>query len=108
MACQITGRTEGDASIWVFDGPLDTEASQEVNSLVKQAFLGGAKKLIFDLAKVPYVSSMGLGVFANVIKTFPGKVFFAAMQQYVRQTMKLAKFDTIATFAKTVEEALQV
>src|SRR5262245_36292767 len=107
MPCQITGRTEGDAYIWVFDGPLDTEAAQEVGPLVKQSFLGGAKKLIFDLAKVPYVSSMGLGVFANAIKTFPGTVIFAGMQQYVRQTMKLAKFDTIATFARTVDEALQ-
>jgi anti-anti-sigma factor len=108
MPCQITGRTEGDTFVWVFDGALDTEAANEIQPLVKQSFLGGAKKLVFDLEKVPFVSSMGLGVFATAIKTFPGKVVFAGLQQYVRQTFKLAKFDTIATIARSVDDAMKV
>jgi anti-anti-sigma factor len=77
-------------------------------SSVKQSYLGGATKLVFDLEKVPYVASKGLGVFVTAIKTFPGKVVFAALQPYVYQTFKLASFDTISTLSKTVVEALAV
>ncbi len=106
MPYPLTSRTEGEADIFTFDGPLDTDAAQEIGPLVKKAFLSGAKKLIFDLAKVPYVSSMGLGVFVTAIQSFPGTVVFAALQPYVRQTFKLAAFDKIATLCKTVDEAL--
>lgn len=74
---------------------------------MKRAFLSEAKKLVFDLAKVPYVSSMGLGVFVTAIKTFPGTVVFAALQPYVRQTFKLAAFDKIATLVNSVDDALK-
>jgi anti-anti-sigma factor len=106
MACSLDARMEGDAQILTFDGSLDTEAAQQIGPLVKEAFLGGAKKLIFDLAKVPYVASMGLAVFINAIQSFPGKVMFAATQPYVRQTLKLAGFDKLTTMCKTVDDAL--
>jgi anti-anti-sigma factor len=106
MPYSLESRSEGDAQILVFDGPIDTQTANEIGPRVKEAFLEGAKKLIFDLAKVPYVSSMGLGVFASAIRTFPGKVIFAGAQQYVLQTLKLARFDQIAGLSKSVAEAL--
>ena len=108
MACTIIGRTEGNTYIYVLDGALDTEAATRIAPLGKQSYLGGATKLIFDLDKVPFVASMGLGVFVTTIKTFPGKVVFAALQPYVRQTFKLAALDEIATVCKTVDDALKV
>ncbi len=108
MTCTITGRTEGDAYIYVFDGTLDTVAAREVAPLAKQSFLGGAKKLVFDLERVPFVASSGLGVFVTAIQSFPGKVVFAALQPYVRQTFKLARIDELATVCKTVDDALRV
>ncbi len=106
MPCTITGRTDGDTYIYVFDGPLDTEAARDVAPLARQSFLGGARKLVFDLERVPYVASMGLGVFITAIRSFPGKVVFAALQPYVRQTFKLARFDDLATICNTVDDAL--
>lgn len=106
MACTVTTQLDREAQIFLFDGALDTEAAQEIGPRVKESFLAGARKIVFDLSKVPYVSSMGLGIFAKTIQTFPGKVIFAAAQPYVLTTIKLAAFDKIATLAKTVEEAL--
>jgi anti-anti-sigma factor len=108
VPCTITGWTEGDAYIYVFNGALDTEAAREVAPLAKQSFLGGAKKLVFDLERVPFVASMGLGVFVTAIQSFPGKVVFAALQPYVHRTFTLAKFDELATLCKTVDDALLV
>ncbi len=107
MPCTITERTHGDTFIYAFRGALDTEAAMELAPLPRQAFLGGAKKLVFDLEGVPFVSSRGLGVFVTAIRSFPGRVVFAALQPYVRQTFKLAKFDDLATVCASVDEALR-
>ena len=108
MPCTISGRNEGDTYIYVFEGALDTEAAVEMAPLAKQSFLLGATKLVFDLGKVPFVASKGLGVFVTVIQSFPGKVVFASLQPYVRQTFKLASFDKLATLCNTVGDALKV
>ncbi|QJW98989.1 STAS domain-containing protein [Frigoriglobus tundricola] len=108
MPCTITGRTDGDTYIYTFEGALDTEAAMEVAPLAKRSYLGGAKKLVFDLERVPFVASMGLGVFVTAIKSFPGRVVFATLQPYVRQTFKLAGLEDLATVCKTVDDALRV
>jgi anti-anti-sigma factor len=99
---------DGDIQVLKFAGQLDTEAAQEIMPLVMKSFVAGARKLIFDLSEVPYISSMGLGVLVKAVKTFPGISIFAGMQPYVQQTMKLAAFDKLAIFAKTVDLAKRV
>jgi anti-anti-sigma factor len=106
MACAVTTRSEGETEVLEFDGPIDTMTAQEIAPRVKEAFLNGAKKLVFDLSRVPFVASRGLGVFVSAVQSFPGKVIFAAAQPYVRQTLKLASFERIATLTNTVDEAL--
>jgi anti-anti-sigma factor len=106
MACAVTTRSEGETEVLEFDGAIDTVAAQQIAPRVKEAFLGGAKKLVFDLSRVSYVASQGLGMFVTAVQSFPGKVIFAAPQPYVRQTLKLAQFEKIATLTKTVDEAL--
>ena len=106
MACTLTTRTEGEAEVLMFDGAIDTMAAQQIAPRVKEAFLSGAKKLVFDLSQVSFVASQGLGMFVSAVQSFPGKVIFAAPQPYVRQTLKLAQFERIATLTKTVDEAL--
>jgi anti-anti-sigma factor len=107
VALTILTRTEGDARICIPDGPIDTPGAEKVSEWVQEAFLSGAKILIFDLAKVPYVASSGLGAFLRAMKSFPGKVVFAAPQQYVRETFRINAFDRLATICKTTEEAMK-
>jgi anti-anti-sigma factor len=97
----------GDARICTPDGPIDTPAAEQVSEWVREAFASSAKKLIFNLAKVPYVASAGLGAFMHAMKAFPGKVVFVAPQQYVRQTFRMNAFDRYATICETQEEALK-
>jgi anti-anti-sigma factor len=107
VALTLVTQTEGDARICVPDGPIDTPGAEQVKEWVREAFVSGAKTLIFDLAKVAYVSSAGLGVFMHAMKSFPGKVIFAAPQNYVRQTFRINVFDRYATICNTREEALK-
>ena len=107
MALTILTRVEGDARICTPDGPVDTPGAEKVSEWVREAFLSGAKVLIFELAKVPYVASAGLGAFMRAMKSFPGKVVFVAPQQYVRDTFRINAFDRYATICQTTEEALK-
>ena len=107
MALTITTETVGDARTCLLDGPIDTPGAEKVSEWVRHAFTSGAKTLIFDLAKVPYVASAGLGAFMHAMKSFPGKVIFAAPQRYVRQTFAMNAFDRHATVCATLEEALK-
>jgi anti-anti-sigma factor len=107
MALTITTETVGDARTCLLDGPIDTPGAEQVTAWVKEAFLSGAKKLIFNLAKVPYVASAGLGAFMHAMKSFPGKVVFVAPQNYVRQTFRINVFDRYAKICDTQEDALK-
>jgi anti-anti-sigma factor len=107
MALTLQTETVGDACFCIPDGPIDTPGAELVKEWIKQAFRNEAKKLVFDLTKVAYVASAGLGAFMNAMKGFPGKVVFLAPQNYVRQTFRINAFDRYATICDTREDALK-
>jgi anti-anti-sigma factor len=107
MALTIITETVGDAYICIPNGPIDTLGAEKVSLWVRQAFVSGAKTLIFDLAKVTFVSSSTLGAFVHAMKAFPGKVVFVALQPYVLETFRMNALDQYANICETPEEALQ-
>jgi anti-anti-sigma factor len=107
VALTIYTETVGDARVCIPDGPIDTPGAEKVSQWVREAFFSGAKILIFDLLKVTYVASAGLGAFMHAMKSFPGKVVFVAPQQYVQQTFRMNGLDRFATICQTHEEALR-
>lgn len=106
MSLKITTRKEGTTYIGALEGPVDTDAAHLVEEWAHGAWLGGAKKLVFDLTGVPYVASAGLGVFVKTMHSFPG-VAFAALSPYVAQTFRISGLDRIGKLFPTVEDALK-
>jgi anti-anti-sigma factor len=88
-------------------GDVDSLTAEKLEGEAKAAFLSGAKKLVFDLSGVGYVASAGLRVFLMAMKSFPGKVAFAALQPYVRETFRINALDKHATVCLTLAEALR-
>jgi anti-anti-sigma factor len=107
MPLKITTHKQDTTLICVLEGAVDTESAPLVEDWVKQAFLAGAKKLVFDLALVPYVASAGLGAFVKAMKSFPGSVALAAPVPYVAQTLRLSALDRLGKICPTVEDALK-
>jgi anti-anti-sigma factor len=103
----IATRTEGDAYVCALEGAIDSLTAAKLEGEAKGAFLSGAKRLIFDLSKVDYVASAGLRVFLMAMKSFPGKVVFAGLQPYVRETFRINALDKLATVCPTLAEALR-
>jgi anti-sigma B factor antagonist len=103
----ITMRTEGDAHICIAEGAIDSYNADQLKGQAQTAIRGGARRLLFDLTKVEYVASAGLGAFLEAMKTFPGKVVFVGLQPYVRRTFQLSGFDRLAALCPTVADGLK-
>ena len=103
----IATRTEGDTYICTLEGGVDSLTAPKLDGEAKAAFLSGANKLVFDLSKVDYVASPGLRVFLMAMKSFPGKVAFAALKPYVRETFRINALDKLAAIHPTLADALK-
>jgi anti-anti-sigma factor len=103
----ITTRTVDDAYVCTVDGAIDSFNADQLKGQAQTAFLGGSRRLVFDLTKVAYVASAGLGVFATAMKSFPGKVVFVGLQPYVQQTFRISGFDKLAALCPTVADGLR-
>lgn len=79
------------------EGSVDTLTSPQLEGEVKTE---GVSELVFDLAKVSYVSSAGLRVFLMTHKKMlqaGGKMVVARPQEAVRKVFDLTGFSKILT-----------
>jgi anti-anti-sigma factor len=97
----------GDAYLMTFSGRIDELTARQIPGLAKDAFLMKAKKLLLDMSNVPFISSAGLGVLVGVVRSFPGSVCVIAPQQYVRETLRMNRIDTLVKTFKTMSAFLR-
>jgi anti-sigma B factor antagonist len=82
---------------------------QELEWKVDQLSASGKKSIVADLAKVTFIDSTGLGIFAmcsGKLKSAGGDLRLAAPSQPVEQVFKLTRVDTILAIHPTLAEAL--
>jgi anti-anti-sigma factor len=68
------------------------------------------KKVLFDLSKVPYMSSAGLRVLtvaAKQCRKHNSDIVVAALQPLLQEVFRISRFDTIFKIFPTVKEALE-
>ncbi len=86
------------------------QESESIQKLVQEALRRGEKKLIFDLSRVEYIDSTGLGVIVHcvsAVKSAGGAIRLAAPSEPVRHEFKTSKLDTIFPLYPTVEAACE-
>ena len=87
-------------------GSLDTATAPELESRLAPA-LGGAKDVVFDLAKLTFISSAGLRVFASTRKALKergGQTSFVHMQPQIQDVFEIMKsLPGIAVFRDVAE-----
>ena len=64
---EITQRVEGDITVFLPDGRIDTLAADELDQALLAAVVGGSHKIVVDMSKVDYISSAGLRSLAAVL-----------------------------------------
>jgi anti-sigma B factor antagonist len=103
-------QTRGDAIIAVVRGEVDLHNSPELRA----ALLGMLtktlpKRLVLNLAQVPYMDSSAVAVLVEVLQRLRragGRLMLSALQPRVKGLLEIARLDSIFVLAVSDDEAL--
>ncbi len=106
---EITQRVEGDITVFVPDGRIDTLAAEQLDEVLQAAFAEGKYKIVVDMSKVEYISSAGLRSLAAVLvkcRDEGGDMKLAALNERVTRVFKIIGFDLLMSVTDTPEAAM--
>jgi anti-anti-sigma factor len=108
MALLTFTRAMGPALVFELHGSLDGAGAEKLFPQVSKAIGEGHHLLIFDLGKLTFVSSAGLGVFLTAYRRLQGTghIRFAALQDFIRQVFNITALSVRVELYDTVEDAL--
>ncbi len=103
-------KVEGKTDTLVFNcvGYIDTYNSPHFSQIVDAEIKNEVKNLIFDLSKVSYISSTGIGTFPAFLKNVVpkgGNIVLIGMKDRVREVFQLLGFASFFNKADSVKEA---
>lgn len=107
---EILTTQEGAVTVIAPAGRVDTATAPELDAAVEGAIAGGARRLLVDLANVPYVSSMGLRTLLLAAKRLRGpdeRFGLAGLAPEVEKVMRLTGFSSIISCYPTRSEAVE-
>jgi anti-sigma B factor antagonist len=103
-------RQHGDAVIASIKGEIDLHNSPAVRTrLLKFLDENKPKKLILNLAAVPYMDSSAIAVLVEALQRLRktgGKIYLTDLQPRVKGLLEIARLDSIFVIAKDENEAL--
>ncbi|CAN5628472.1 anti-sigma F factor antagonist [soil metagenome] len=106
-----TARKEGDALLAAVRGEIDLHNSPELRTaLLDLLTRTNPKKLILNLAHVPYMDSSAIAVLVEMLQKLRragGKICLTNLQPRVKGLLEIARLDSIFIVVATEEEALK-
>ena len=88
------------------DGPLDTDAVEELSLLLDQVISNGPPRLVFDLTQVPFIHSTGLEWLLDAhgrCTTLGGRLKLASANPLCRDILRITAVDhQLATFDELI------
>ena len=104
-------RKDGDALIATVRGEIDLHNSPELRTaLLDLLTRTNPKKLVLNLAQVPYMDSSAIAVLVEMLQKLRragGKIFLTNLQPRVKGLLEIARLDSIFVLVATEEEALK-
>lgn len=90
---KVSTTKDGAEYTFLLEGRLDTITSPDLESKINEV-IGDAKKLIFDLSKLDYISSAGLRVLLGALQDMEGKgeMVICNLTQSVHEVFELTGF----------------
>jgi anti-sigma B factor antagonist len=102
-----TARQEGEAVLATIRGEIDLHNSPELRAVLIGPLIGQQpKRLILNLAQVPYMDSSAIAVMVETLqklRKFGGKLYLTNLQPRVKGLLEIARLDSI--FVITADEA---
>ncbi|MDH4041686.1 MAG: STAS domain-containing protein [Gammaproteobacteria bacterium] len=106
---EITTREEGDTTVVMLNGKLDTNttpaAEREINGLLD----AGVNKLLINFEQLSYISSSGLRLVlatAKRLKGSAGDIKVCALNEMATEVFELSGFSSIIKVFVTEQDAL--
>ena len=106
---KITQRVEGDVTVFLPEGRIDTLAADEMDQALQAAAAGGSHKIVVDMSEVDYISSAGLRSLAAVLvksRAEGGDMKLAALNERVTRVFNIIGFDLLMSVHDTPEAAI--
>ena len=106
---KITQRVEGDITVFLPDGRIDTLAADEMDQALQSAVAGGSHKIVVDMSGVDYISSAGLRSLAAVLvrcRDEGGDMKLAALNKRVTRVFNIIGFDLLMSLHGTSDAAI--
>ena len=105
----ITQRVEGDVTVFLPEGRIDTLAATELDQALQAAVSAGKHNMVVDMSAVDYISSAGLRALAAVLvrsRAEGGDMKLAALNERVTRVFRIIGFDVLMSVHDTPEAAI--
>jgi anti-anti-sigma factor len=106
----ITSERIGEILVFSIDGRLDSYGASILDETLKDVMKDDDLFILFDLEKVPYLSSGGIRTFLKIekiLKERGGKLHLSNIQHYPQEVLEMAGFDQIFSIYSTREDAVR-
>lgn len=108
MPLTIRETLKAEVLVLNLEGRLDVGTSPALEKRLHEAFDGGGRRLVLDLAGLEYVSSAGLRVLLAALDRLEkaeGRMVLSGTQGYVLEVFDVAGLVTVFPMVPTLEEA---
>ncbi len=105
----ISTSKSGDTLVVTLEGRIDAASAKNLEQQSLAWIDGGERRLVFDLARVNYISSAGLRVFLLVAKRIGpagGSVKLCALNSTLRDVFEISGFSALFQILPSLEEAI--
>ena len=93
------------------EGEIDLARSPELRLRLREELARSPRRLVVDLAAVPYMDSSGVATLVEALQRSRSagcKLLLAALQPKVRSIFAISRLDTVFQIAATAEEAAAI
>jgi len=105
----IALRENGAVVIVAPQGRFDTNGSPEVERVLTDHIARGAKRIVLDLSRIEYISSIGLRVILKTMMAMNrtgGKILLCGGNDHSRTVLQMSGVMGMNIYAANVEEAI--
>ena len=105
----ISQRVEGDVTVFLPEGRIDTQAAAEMDQALQAVVSTGKHNMVVDMSEVEFISSVGLRALAAVqvrSKAEGGDLKIAGLNERVARVFRIIGFDILMSIHDTPEAAV--
>ena len=106
---KITQRVEGEVTVFVPEGRIDTQSAADMDQALQAAVSEGRHNLVVDMSGVEFISSVGLRALAATLvksRAEGGDMKVAALNARVTRVFRIIGFDVLMSVHDTPEAAI--